>query len=599
MDRVDLTSPVVPPAPERRALHVAFTMALAVLGWGLLAAATVIPGWAPASARASDAVAVAAFLLVIVVARRMALPMLPQVAVSLDTGFLIAAAVCLGSVTSGWLVAVALSLDAFVRRLGERRANPVAHTWLDDIAYVLYFGGMSGALLMGLGWLLAVDGFDLSTGIERESDALGLVFALGGSFLAVHYAVQGVRLRILGRPFASYVRRVALPGIVAEASLLPLAVVVVLLYRRDQPLGFLLLAATYLLINLVFFRLRRIGLRLQRRVVELETLNATSRELAKSLQLHDLVDAVARETVKALPRAELLTLVHRTRSDEAGERLVVDAYERDRGRFERFHVAGRDGPSGWVLDRCESLMIADLRRSPFDAAAASGVRSWLGVPLVVHGEAVGVLAVQSRQRGAFDTDDRRLLEAIGAQAAVALQNAHLYELAMVDGLTRLFVRRYFDARLAEEIERARRFGTEFSVVMMDIDDFKQLNDSLGHPAGDAVLVAVADIVRRNMRGVDTAARYGGEEISIVLPRTPLLDAYNLAERIRGLIEAARVPYDGGTISVTASFGIAAYPESGEGTADDVVRRADTALYRAKRTGKNRVELYWADGERPD
>jgi len=571
----------------------------AVVGWGALLAASYVEDFGPGIRPFEGVLTFASFFVVIAMARRMAMKMLPEVVVSLDTGFYIAAALCLGSVNAGRLVALALTLDALIRLLGPEAAGPRrlrGGGWSDDLVYVLYFAGMTGALVMLTSWMFVVDGFYLGPRADIEFVVLRLVFSVGVTFLVAHYALQGARLWLLGHPPRSYLRRAALPGMIAEASLLPLAVVVVLLYKPDQPLGFLLLAATYLLINLVFYRLQRTSGKLHRRVKELEILNATSRELAASLQLHELVESLARETVRAIPEAELLTLVHRGRAEDGGgEGLVVDSYDREHRKFERFHVTASAGPTGWVLRHQETLSIKDLRRSGFEASADSGVRSWLGVPLSIYGETAGVLAVQSRERGAFDADHRRLLESIGAQAAVALQNARLYELAMVDGLTSLFVRRYFDARLEEEIERSRRFGGDFSVVMMDIDDFKQLNDTHGHQAGDLVLVRVADIVNREMRGVDTAARYGGEEFAMVLPRTGMLDAYNQAERIRTLIEEARISFDGKALSVTGSFGIASYPESGLGKAEDLIRRADTALYRAKRTGKNRVELYWAEG----
>jgi two-component system cell cycle response regulator len=165
---------------------------------------------------------------------------------------------------------------------------------------------------------------------------------------------------------------------------------------------------------------------------------------------------------------------------------------------------------------------------------------------------------------------------------------------MVDGLTGLFVRRYFDARLDEEVQRSLRFGNEFSVVMMDIDDFKHLNDTHGHPVGDRLLKGISETVRRSMRAVDTAARYGGEEFAMILPRTPMVEAYNQAERIRQAIADFRLQSDGQVLSVTASFGIASYPESGADGPEALVRLADRALYRAKRTGKNRVELFWPD-----
>ena len=187
------------------------------------------------------------------------------------------------------------------------------------------------------------------------------------------------------------------------------------------------------------------------------------------------------------------------------------------------------------------------------------------------------------------------------QIAAALQNAHLYELAMVDGLTGLFMRRYFDARIDEEIERSKRFGTPFSVVMIDVDDFKKLNDTYGHLIGDRVLRAIANTVKQQMRGVDTAARYGGEELAIILPRTEMLNAYNVGERIRSAIVDLRITTDDDTpkvLNVTASFGISSYPESRVSTGEDLVRKADQALYRAKKMGKNRVELFWSEDSQP-
>src|SRR5256885_5531145 len=135
---------------------------------------------------------------------------------------------------------------------------------------------------------------------------------------------------------------------------------------------------------------------------------------------------------------------------------------------------------------------------------------------------------------------------------------------MVDGLTGLFMRRYFDARIEEEIERSKRYGSAFSVVMMDVDDFKSLNDAHGHLIGDRVLRGIANVVKSQMRGVDTAARYGGEEIALILPRTEMVSAYNVGERIRAAIADQRVTTDSDppkVLAVTASFGIASYPET--------------------------------------
>jgi diguanylate cyclase len=137
--------------------------------------------------------------------------------------------------------------------------------------------------------------------------------------------------------------------------------------------------------------------------------------------------------------------------------------------------------------------------------------------------------------------------------------------------------------------------------MMDVDDFKKLNDEHGHLIGDRVLRAIANCVKSQLRGVDTAARYGGEEIAVILPRSDMVAAYNVGERIRAAITELRVTTDSEppkVLSVTSSFGVASYPESKAADGEDLIRRADRALYRAKKTGKNRVELFWSDESGP-
>ncbi|MEO7730548.1 MAG: sensor domain-containing diguanylate cyclase, partial [Kofleriaceae bacterium] len=340
---------------------------------------------------------------------------------------------------------------------------------------------------------------------------------------------------------------------------------------------------------------------LEERVRDLEILTATARRFSASLQLEELVDAVARETCNAIPEAEVVALVHRRSGGESG--LVIDGYDRGGDHFFRQPMAEGEGAAGWVMKHATTRRIPDITDSDIAMGneGTEGVRSWLGVPLFMYGGCEDVIAVQSTHAQAFRADHQRLLESLALQIAAALQNAHLYELAMVDGLTGLFMRRYFDARIEEEIERSKRYGTAFSVVMMDVDDFKRLNDAHGHLIGDRVLRGIANVVKAQMRGVDTAARYGGEEIAVILPRTEMVQAYNVGERIRAAIAELRVTTDGEpaqALRVTASFGIASYPESKASDGEDLVRRADRALSRAKKTGKDRVELFWSDDSGP-
>ena len=584
-------------APERLlSPPVVFMLLFGLAGWLTLIAATVTAGVGPGA----PPLAFGAFLLVVMAVRVMAFRMLPASPLSLDSAFYIAAAACLGAVAAGWLVAVALTGDALLRSAGvdaaSRRAREL-QTPTERVVFAGYYGGMTAGVLLAIAWLFGVDEQPLAA--ASDAGIAARVVGFGLLLLVVHYLIQGARLVLAGEDPHAYLHRMALPGILAEASLLPLAVVVVLVYHPDRPLGFLLLGATYLVVSFVFNRLSHAGERLGARVAELTTLNRTARALASTLDRHELVETIGRETLAAIPEAELFTLSHRERDD--APHFVVDWLDREHGKFERLRTRAGEGISSWVVEHRRPLLLADLARAVQDgtvvASTDPGVRSWLGVPVVSYDQVVGVLSVQSRERAAFGEDQMRVLEAIAAQAAVAIQNARLYELATIDGLTGLYVRRYFDSRLREELERSRRFGSPFSVVLLDIDDFKKLNDTFGHAVGDRVLRDVAASMRRSLRGVDIAARYGGEEFAFILPRTGMVDAHAVAERIRHDVAELRAAHEGRVLRITASLGIACYPESAPADVAALLERADQALYRAKQAGKDRVEIYWPADER--
>jgi diguanylate cyclase (GGDEF)-like protein len=210
----------------------------------------------------------------------------------------------------------------------------------------------------------------------------------------------------------------------------------------------------------------------------------------------------------------------------------------------------------------------------------------------VHARVSGVVSVARRDRP-FTVAERELFHYLAEQAAVSIENVGLHETverqAVTDELTGLFNRRRFQEAMATEVERSKRFGQPVGLVLLDLDDFKNVNDTYGHQQGDLVLREVARVLRETSREIDEPARYGGEELAVVLPGTDLEGAYNLAERVRAGIEELALPLlDGdGILSVTASFGVATLP----GSADDMrelVAAADEALYRAKRAGKNRT-----------
>ena len=209
-------------------------------------------------------------------------------------------------------------------------------------------------------------------------------------------------------------------------------------------------------------------------------------------------------------------------------------------------------------------------------------------------ENVGVLSIARHGEG-FNRQDRELLEYLAGQAVVSIENADLHDTvkrqAVTDELTGLFNHRRFQEVIANEVERTKRGGPGMGLIMLDIDNFKRVNDTYGHMQGDLVLREVARVLRESSREIDEPARYGGEEMAVALPGTDLDGAFLFAERVRRRIESLDLPLiDGeGSLRVTASFGAAALPSDQEmADKDSLVAAADAALYRAKRSGKNRT-----------
>jgi diguanylate cyclase (GGDEF)-like protein len=304
-----------------------------------------------------------------------------------------------------------------------------------------------------------------------------------------------------------------------------------------------------------------------------ESISRTGKTFASNLDRPALLELALRASMDAVG-AEAGRLSVRSSADEPlAESLRVGAVIRGEEQIlaaERVALAG--GDLGTASDGGLSAISAAL------------------APISPNGPAEGVITVLRRGRP-FDDAERDMLRSLATQASLALENVRLHfqvrRQAVTDELTGLANHGRFQELLEAEMEQVRRYHHPVGLIMLDIDNFKQVNDAYGHQQGDVVLREVAHVLRHNSRETDTPARYGGEELAVILPHTDLHGAYVIAERIRASIERVRVPRsDGkGSLAITASLGVAATTSGGK---DELIAEADGALYAAKRTGKNRT-----------
>ena len=534
-------------------------------------------------------------------ARTLAFRVFRAVRIALDSAFYVAVTFIWGAVPAAWLILLIITADAAVRVLRGHAGVSGGRRRLWFSLLELAQTGALPALVLLL--LSAAFGIDESQPYTDRALIVWLpIFSL--AFLVVHYFLAGGAHWFQGARSAKLFRGFFFRVVIAELTLVPLSLAMVLDYLHHGMFFFLLLGCTALLFNWIFRRAVITSEKLDERASELATINNVGRILSSSLERRTLIMNIASETVRLVGSASRFVL---GAYDSRHENIVVDVFlrgealaverraQRGRARVEpvqRGIVPRGHGLTGWVMQNRRPLLLSNVPEIGAsyvtDAAELPPCASWLGVPLTIYDEVFGVMAVESDAPNAYTGDHLRTLMIIADHAAVALENARLYELATVDGLTGLYVRRYFDQRLNEEWRRGTRYGQEFSIGILDLDHFKRLNDTYGHQAGDQVLRGAATVLRDNMRGADIAGRYGGEEFAFILPRTTIAEAKHMADRIRGDIEAMRVVVNGERLHVTCSIGVAGYPECGAPDSTSLLAFADQALYDAKSQGRNRV-----------
>jgi diguanylate cyclase (GGDEF)-like protein len=337
---------------------------------------------------------------------------------------------------------------------------------------------------------------------------------------------------------------------------------------------------------------------LRQRAEEMAGLYKVGVAATSSLDFHEALTSIYKQISQFMDISTFYIAIY----DELEQKLHFEIFV-DRGeQRDRFTVSLNENPglTGWILSSQEPLLIRDLElekdRLPASfVTVGQPVRSWLGVPLKLKEKLVGVMSIQSYEPNAFDEDSQRIFSTVASQVAMVIENTRLHERireqAVRDGVTQVYNHDYLHEQLVRELERSKRYHHPVSFIMLDLDQFKELNDHYGHLVGDEVLRLVAKLISTRVRSVDIVGRYGGDEFAIILPQASVSDAQAVAERVRDAVERTPFASPQGDLptTLTVSQGVATFPDSAQSPVA-LIDQADRALYAAKTAGRNQIRV---------
>jgi diguanylate cyclase (GGDEF)-like protein len=336
---------------------------------------------------------------------------------------------------------------------------------------------------------------------------------------------------------------------------------------------------------------------LRRQIERLSLFHEIGKALASTLDLQKILQTVM-EKISDLLQPDTWSLLM---LDEATQELHFEiAIGNGADKLKDVRLKVGEGIAGWVAQHGEPVLVEDVKRDPrftsrIDEVTQIDTRSVVCVPIKGKEKILGVIElVNCLGRESFRREDIPILKSLADYAAIALENARyiqrIHELTITDDCTALYNARHLNFVLDAEIYRSTRYGYEFSVIFLDLDHFKQVNDTYGHLVGSKLLWMIGDLIKGHLRLIDYAFRYGGDEFVVLLPQTSKQNSLMVVRRLKDLLNSRTFFTDEGlNIKVTASFGVASFPGDGR-TRRELLRMADEAMYLVKNTTRNSIAV---------
>ncbi|PCJ17099.1 MAG: hypothetical protein COB02_14685 [Candidatus Cloacimonadota bacterium] len=362
------------------------------------------------------------------------------------------------------------------------------------------------------------------------------------------------------------------------------------LYIVDFTPLFLLVSFQFLLTHFL-----KLTLSLRKQMVHLESLNTLSNDLFTILDSDKLSSSIFEifKTRTSSQSGVILTL------NQATDNAQFTSFGETSDEF--LVAISKTSIQKELFEHCKAnqkaILLNDFLPYQKEKLNFSKDTQTLAFPLILNNRSYGIIFIHKKSFSSILLDfDDHFWQTLCQIIVAALENARLYKLATVDGLTGLYVRSFFDVQINKEFARAKRYNGELGYLMSDIDHFKNFNDTYGHAVGDHVLRIVSDQIKKSIRDVDVAARYGGEELCVILPNTGKEGSIMIAERIRKNIEDLRIPHETGDIKITCSVGVSCLPINNPVDVKAFMKEADDAMYIAKENGRNQTVFYTKPSE---